>query len=175
MNNTTRYEIFIGGAALPSAMFAAGQHIGFSFLVNDADEAERVGWMEWTGGIGAAKEPELFGTLVLQAPGPGPDAGVQDQGAPDALPPDQGGPDAGQPDMGAPAPDQGSVDANQPVPPLPDVGGPADAGSADAGVSPEPEGCSCSAQPTSRSARSAPGPSAVLLFLALALLKRRKR
>lgn len=77
----------------------AGQKVvGLSVLVNESDGAGREGWLEWTPGIGLAKDPSAFATVTLVGE-PGPDAGAQDAGgsAGDASAPsgDAGGGDAG--------------------------------------------------------------------------------
>jgi MYXO-CTERM domain-containing protein len=72
----TRYEMRLPAAVLPGITWAAGTRVGFSFLVNDADGAGRVGWSEWTPGIGTGKTPYYFGEIRLVDQGtPGPDAG----------------------------------------------------------------------------------------------------
>ncbi len=104
-----------------------GTTIGFSFLVNDSDGAGRVGWMEWTSGIGSIKAPYWFGVITLvetQHPMPEPpDAGM----SPDAMftsAPDAATADAGhtesvdasvsmRPDSGM----SGNASHTSPVPP----------------------------------------------------------
>jgi len=60
----TCYEI-----AVPlSVLQVKGQvprRIGFDVLVNDADGAGRLGWIDWTPGIGEEKSPALYPTLLL--------------------------------------------------------------------------------------------------------------
>ncbi len=41
-----------------------GLTLGFSLLINDNDGQGR-GWIEYMGGIGASKDPNAFGELVL--------------------------------------------------------------------------------------------------------------
>ncbi|HUU04192.1 MAG TPA: sugar-binding protein [Myxococcota bacterium] len=84
---TTNYEIRIGSAALPGVSFTPGTLARFSFLVNDADGAGRLGWIEWTSGIGVSKIPEWYGEIELL-----------DQTSPADIP--DGGADAGN-DAGA--------------------------------------------------------------------------
>ncbi len=55
--NSTLYEL-----AIPVATGAA---VGFSLIVNENDGGERVGWLEWTPGIGEGKNPSLFGIVEL--------------------------------------------------------------------------------------------------------------
>lgn len=174
----TRYELHLDPTALPGVALSAGTRIGFSFLVNDADGAGRVGWIEWTEGIGMQKAPAYFGEIVLSAETSGPDdqdggADGSDDGGVDGQ--DDGGPDAGA-DPGA---DQGSGDDGGPVTdaPLddggsdgstgddaPDAGG--DAPSAGDQSGGGGGGCGC--------ASSAPGSPLVLLLLAWSLVRRRR-
>jgi MYXO-CTERM domain-containing protein len=151
----TRYELRLGPGALPGLVLEAGRVVRCSFLVNDADQAGREGWLEWTPGIGMVKDPEWFGELELLAElSPGGEDGGVDAG--------DGEVDAG--DAGVDAGDEG-VDAG-------DEG--VDAGDAgrDAGDGPdegpaEPEGgCGCGA--------GSPG-SAALPTLLLGLLALRRR
>jgi MYXO-CTERM domain-containing protein len=75
--SVTSYEIHLPAATIPSVTFATGQVLGFSFLVNDADGAGRVGWSEFTPGIGMSKVPYYFGEIELvDEVVVGPDAGV---------------------------------------------------------------------------------------------------
>ena len=67
-----QYEAAIPWECLqPSAATAqrvgpeSGRRMGFTMLVNDADEAKREGWIEWTPGIGKSKNPAAYGTLLL--------------------------------------------------------------------------------------------------------------
>lgn len=39
--------------------------IGYSDMVNDNDGGARLGWLEWSSGIGASKDANLFGTLAF--------------------------------------------------------------------------------------------------------------
>lgn len=61
----TFYEI-----AIPFDLLAAGEtqpdRIGFNILVNYAGGDNRLGWLDWTPGIGEEKSPMLFPTLVLR-------------------------------------------------------------------------------------------------------------
>jgi hypothetical protein len=41
--------------------------IGYSDMVNANDGADRLGWLEWSSGIGATKDANLFGTLTFDA------------------------------------------------------------------------------------------------------------
>jgi hypothetical protein len=65
--NATHYEIALPPATVPGLTLAAGTQAGFSFLVNDADGNGRVGWLEFTPGIGTSKVPGQFGRLSLLA------------------------------------------------------------------------------------------------------------
>jgi hypothetical protein len=59
------YEIRIPAAELGADPLAEGREMGFTMLVNDADGEGREGWVEWTPGIGAFKEPDSFGMIRL--------------------------------------------------------------------------------------------------------------
>ncbi len=67
----TIYELAIPRAAIPEATFAAGARLRFSMLVNEDDGGTtrdgtgREGWLELTRSIGARKDPESFGEIVL--------------------------------------------------------------------------------------------------------------
>ena len=39
--------------------------IGYSDMVNANDGADRLGWLQWSAGIGATKDADLFGTLTF--------------------------------------------------------------------------------------------------------------
>lgn len=83
----TTYEMLLPSSTLPSVSFNADVTIGFSFLVNDADNEGREGWIEWTPGIGSGKNPEMFGEILLK---------IEDVEQPDidaAVLPDIGAPD----------------------------------------------------------------------------------
>jgi hypothetical protein len=68
---TTTYEVTLTPADLGLGSFdEAGGQIGFSLMVNENDGAGRDGFIEWTSGIGAGKNPGLFGTLVFHPEGP---------------------------------------------------------------------------------------------------------
>jgi hypothetical protein len=41
--------------------------IGYSDMVNANDGADRLGWLEWSSGIGAGKNADLFGTLTFDS------------------------------------------------------------------------------------------------------------
>lgn len=43
----------------------ADAKIGYSDMVNANDGAGRIGWVEWSAGIGAGKDANLFGTLMF--------------------------------------------------------------------------------------------------------------
>ncbi|MCG3173111.1 MAG: hypothetical protein GMKNLPBB_01288 [Myxococcota bacterium] len=75
-----------------------GLRMGFTLLVNDDDGAGRKGFIEWTPGVGSAKDPSLFGVLELvDAPGP-TDAGTP-EAAVDTGPSDSGTPDSALADI----------------------------------------------------------------------------
>lgn len=89
---TTRYELALPAASLRPATYRVGTTFGWTFLVNDNDGATtldgsgREGWMEFTPGIGARKDPYSFGELRLVATAVAPDASVPPDAsvAPDA-------------------------------------------------------------------------------------------
>jgi uncharacterized protein (TIGR03382 family) len=94
----TLYEMFIPTSALPGINLSVGQRICYSFLVNEDDAGGRIGWIEWTPGIGSGKAPAYFGDILLlndTSGGPGQDGGDQDAGT-DADTDAGGGDDAGQ-------------------------------------------------------------------------------
>jgi len=53
-------------AILPGQKAPLGERLAFSFLVNDNDGTGRKGWIEWTPGIGASKDPTRFAALILR-------------------------------------------------------------------------------------------------------------
>ncbi len=65
--NTTNYEMAISWTdILPSGMAPyAGMDLGFSLLVNDNNGTGRLGWIQYMSGIGAGKDPTLYGDLIL--------------------------------------------------------------------------------------------------------------
>ena len=64
--STLIYELAIPWGAVRSANVVAGQTVDFTMLVNDRDGAGTTrGYVEWTGGIGASKDPSQFGELQL--------------------------------------------------------------------------------------------------------------
>ncbi|SDW43760.1 sugar-binding protein [Paenibacillus sp. CF384] len=65
-NGTTLYELSIPFAELDGfGVGAALKAAGFSFLVNDNDGSGREGYIEWSSGVGDAKNASQFGTLWL--------------------------------------------------------------------------------------------------------------
>jgi len=107
--NKTSYEAAFSVDTAPPGPF------GMTFLVNENDGAGREGFLEWTPGIGLAKDPSRFAQVSLVG-GPPPDPGpVADEAAVDvpevvsevvepageAQEPDQAAPDL------SPAPDPG--------------------------------------------------------------------
>jgi hypothetical protein len=166
----TLYEIFIPISALPGINLSAGQRICYSFLANEDDGAGRLGWIEWTPGIGSGKAPAYFGDFLIlndTSGGPDQDGGGQDAGT-DAGVDAGGGDDAGQPtDQGQDA--GGGDDAGQVTDEGQDAG--TDAGTDGGGrtdwYSPNPDdGCGCGASS---------GGGLSLLFLLPLLLLLRKR
>lgn len=67
----TIYELAVPRAAIPEASFASGARLRVSMLVNEDDGGAtrdgtgREGWLELTRSIGAGKDPESFGEIVL--------------------------------------------------------------------------------------------------------------
>jgi hypothetical protein len=62
--NETLYDVIIptelpGGKPLP-------ERFRFSLIVNDNDGTGRKGWAEWTPGIGQAKDPTLFQSVIVR-------------------------------------------------------------------------------------------------------------
>lgn len=86
VGDRTAYELRV-----PLENLRAGRNFAASFLVNEADDGARRGWLEWTPGIGREKRPAQFGTIRLvpraaePPPVPPADAGVVEP------PLDQGG------------------------------------------------------------------------------------
>lgn len=64
-----RYKVRIEWNELYPLVWKTGKPLYFSLLVNDNDGAGRLGWIEWSGGIGSSKDPSLYGTLT---PAPNP-------------------------------------------------------------------------------------------------------
>jgi hypothetical protein len=113
----TTYEIRLPAQSLGLAALAQGRSFGFSVLVNENDGSGREGYLQWTPGIGASKNPGAFGMVRLVA---GPDGGA------DAGPP----PDAGAPRDGGAPPDGGAGSA---AGASPEDAGPGSPGAADGG------------------------------------------
>ena len=61
----TIYEIKIPFSELfkEGYVLKADKTMGFSIVVNDADNKERKGWIEYNSGVGRDKNSKLFGTL----------------------------------------------------------------------------------------------------------------
>jgi hypothetical protein len=161
----TDYEIHIAPSALPGVNLSVNQRICYSFLVNEDDGSGRIGWIEWTRGIGSGKAPAYFGEFLIldeTSGGPGQDGGDQDAGA-DAGTDAGGGDDAGQPtDQGQDA--GGGDDAGQAI----DEGG-TDAGADAGGDQTETnggDGCGCGGS-------SGSGFSMLFCLPVLLLLRRR--
>jgi len=88
IGNVTRYELHLPAATLPAVTWTTGETLGFSFLVNDADGSGRVGWTEFSPGIGMSKAPYYFGEIelvdevvVTQDGGVNSDGGLPSDGA----------------------------------------------------------------------------------------------
>lgn len=64
---TTVYEFLVPWSELlPSSVkFTDGTYLGFTLLVNDNDTTSREGFVEFFSGIGAGKNPALYGTAIL--------------------------------------------------------------------------------------------------------------
>jgi hypothetical protein len=135
--DVTRYELRVSTGALARAGgLSLGETFGFSFLVNDSDGDDRIGWKAWTRGIAEEKAPYFYGELALVMGPPEADAGVP-------LPPDAGQLDAGRLDAG-------SLDAGPRDASAIDAGGRdasvrADAAAPDASQPPsgQSDGCAC--------------------------------
>ncbi len=66
--STTIYEVRLSAADLELSSFAVMDRFGISWLVNEMDgPGESQGFIEWTSGIGATKDPSLFGVLTLRS------------------------------------------------------------------------------------------------------------
>lgn len=63
-----RYELAIPLAELGSWRPSLTGRTGGSWLINDNDGKEREGFLEWTPGIGATKDPSSYGVFVYEAP-----------------------------------------------------------------------------------------------------------
>jgi hypothetical protein len=60
------YEAAIPWASLGAWRPTAGQSVGWTFTVNDADGSGFRGWLEWTPGICGTKDASHFGRLILE-------------------------------------------------------------------------------------------------------------
>lgn len=65
VGSTTHYQVQLEPEALSLASFQAEQTMGFTFLINVADASGRLGWLEFTPGLGDAKNPEYFAQMKL--------------------------------------------------------------------------------------------------------------
>jgi hypothetical protein len=63
--NTTTYEVKLPLSDLGLSSLAAGDSMGFGAIANENDGSGRDGFIEWTSGIGAGKNPAAFGLLQL--------------------------------------------------------------------------------------------------------------
>jgi len=66
-----RYELAIPLAELGTWRPSLSGSAGGTWLINDNDGSGRKGFLEWTPGIGAVKDPSQFGLLVFEPPPPG--------------------------------------------------------------------------------------------------------
>ena len=64
--NKTYYELSIPVFQLYPLSLKADKIIGFSILVNDNDGKGRKGYLEWSSGIGAGKNPAQYGQINLK-------------------------------------------------------------------------------------------------------------
>lgn len=81
VGTTTTYEIHLKPAALGLSQFDSDQVMGFGLLVNIADAAGRLGWLELTPGIGESKSPEQFAQLHLSTESGGSTSAENGQGS----------------------------------------------------------------------------------------------
>lgn len=58
-----RYKARLDWAELYPLVWKGDKTLFFSLLANDNDGAGRVGWVEWSSGIGSDKDPSLYGKL----------------------------------------------------------------------------------------------------------------
>lgn len=64
--NTIVYELTLPAEFLGLSGFKRGDRVALSFLVNDNDGRGRRGYLHWADGIGASKDPALFGQVELK-------------------------------------------------------------------------------------------------------------
>ncbi len=100
--NTTTYEIHLPAQVLTLEQFSVDQILGFSLLVNVADESGRLGWLELTPGIGEDKRPDDFASLYLAGESSGVEA---DSNAPGTSTEDLSDHDQSEADIGPSEPD----------------------------------------------------------------------
>lgn len=62
--DATIYEIALPADQVKPMTLQKGTTVGFEWLLNDDDGSGRM-WTEWTGGIGATKDPSLYNDLQL--------------------------------------------------------------------------------------------------------------
>jgi hypothetical protein len=60
------YEAAIPISCIDPFVLQPGHSIGFTLLVNDADNSGRLRYIEWFSGIGKTKDPKLFGELTFR-------------------------------------------------------------------------------------------------------------
>jgi hypothetical protein len=66
----TIYQFILAPSQLGLASFDSISEVRFDFLINEADNGDRDGYLQWQGGLGHAKQPSLFGRLVFYPDGP---------------------------------------------------------------------------------------------------------
>lgn len=64
----TEYRAHIDATELYSFVYSKGCRPRFSILINNNNGRHRESFLEWGSGIGAVKDPALFGTLTAQLP-----------------------------------------------------------------------------------------------------------
>ncbi len=65
-DDETRYEIAIAAEAIhPQLIFKPKTKLGFSLLVNQNDGNGRLGFLQWSAGIGRERDTRQFGELIL--------------------------------------------------------------------------------------------------------------
>ncbi len=142
-------------AEIDLAGVVTGAPIGFTILVNETDDQGRAGWLEWTPGIGAARDPSAFGTLHFTGdPPPEPEPSPAPEASPD-------------PDVVAPAPDADTTEPGGHDDPGPGIGLPP--------VDPDPTAPVPSATSGGCSSAGAPGPATLLVLLLLCAAVRAER
>jgi hypothetical protein len=62
--NKMRYQVRMRLSELYPLVLRPGERLRFSLLVNDNNGSTRAGWLNWSNGIGDAKDPVHYGTLI---------------------------------------------------------------------------------------------------------------